>query len=91
MKYNIFSNKEKNNSILYIKYENGKLLELTRNYQHQIIKSNNYIFLFLNNELDKVFDINNKRFIVKKFEMQILYNDFKEYKRKQRKKALTLN
>lgn len=88
MNYKLYKVKENSNLIDYIIYENGKIIELTRNKQHKLIIDNNYIFLLFNYKLDKVFDINNKRFLTKQIEMKSLYNNYKDIKRKQKKKIL---
>lgn len=88
MKFNVYIENKDTNKIYYIKYENGKTIELTRNNQHKILNSNKHIFLLLENELDKVFDINNRRFISKKIDMQILYNNYNDFIRKITKKKI---
>lgn len=85
MYFNIYAKKEDNNIIQYIMYENGRTIELARNYQYKIFNNNKNIFFMIDENLIKVFDINNKRFITDKFNMQILYNNYKELKRKKKK------
>ena len=48
MNYKLYKVKENSNLIDYIIYENGKIIELTRNKQHKLIIDNNYIFLLFN-------------------------------------------
>lgn len=85
MKYNL---KFKNN-ICHIKYNNGKMIELSRDKNHYILRSDKYVFLLLNGCIDKVFDVDNKKFLTKSIDMRILYNNYKELKRKNQKKILT--
>lgn len=93
MKYRLIAKVLNNeNYIIYIIYDNGKMIELSRDEKYNIRIDNNYVFLLLDYKLDKVFDINNKRFITKSFEMNLLYNKFKnkliKEKRKNKKKIL---
>ena len=74
------------NNIYYIEYENGKCIELTRDNKHFVVKDNNYAFVLLDNDLDKVFDINNKRFITKSIDMKILYNNYKQAIKREKKR-----
>lgn len=92
MKWELCFTNETEKNICYIAYENGKKIEITRDNKHQIYCDNKYIFLTLNNEenIDKIFDINNKRFLTKKIEIIILYNNYKQ-KLKKRQKTLSLS
>lgn len=91
MKYRLDIKKENNNNIYFIEYENGKVIELSRDNQYKIVSDNNYIFFILNKNLDKVFDIKNKIFLSKKIDMQILYNNYKDQVRKENKKKILTN
>lgn len=84
MDYKLNTKRINQNTICSIIYENGKTIELTRNYCHRIIHFDKHIFLILNSnrKLDKVFDINNKRFLTKKIDMQLLYNKYIQQKQK---------
>lgn len=92
MKWELAFTTENEKSICYIIYENGKKIELTRGNSHQVYCDNKYVFLILNSDkeknIDKVFDINNKRFLTKKVEMIILYNNYKQDKKRQRRLLL---
>lgn len=93
MDYKIYIKNDGKNKIIYITYKNGKIIELTRNDCHRILNDDKHIFLILNGtldnqRLDKVFDINNRRFINKKIEMQILYNNYKDFLKKQSKRKI---
>ena len=85
MYFNIYTRKENNNIIQYIMYQNGKTIELARNYQYKMLNNNKHIFFMIDDNLIIVFDINNKRFITDKLIMQILYNNYKDLKRKKKK------
>lgn len=82
---------EKEKNICYIAYENGKKVELTRGNSHKVYCDNKYIFLILNSDkeknIDKVFDINNRKFLTKKVEMIILYNNYKQLKKRQKRRV----
>lgn len=82
MKFKTYLKEVNNNKVFYIEYENGKIIELSRNNEHIILNDNNYIFLIINGtkkhqKLHKVFDINNRSFLTKSIDMQILYNNYK--------------
>lgn len=83
---------ENGKSICYAIYESGKKIELTRGNSHEIYCDNNYVFLILNSDIekniDKVFDINNKRFLTKKVEMIVLYNNYKQKVKNKKRKLL---
>ena len=76
------------NNICFIKYPDGKMIELSRDKNHYITRSDKYVFILLNGCIDKVFDVNNKSFLTKSIEMQILYNNFKQYKKYNYKKKI---
>ena len=92
MKCELTFTNENGKSICYAVYKNGKKVELTRGNSHEIYCDNNYIFLILNTDseknIDKVFDINNKRFLTKKVEMIILYNNYKQKVKNAKRKLL---
>ena len=95
MKWELCFTNENGKSICYIIYENGKKIELARCNSHQIYCDNKYVFLILNSDvekkIDKVFDINNKRYLTKKVEMIILYNKYKQEVKKRQRKLLLEN
>ncbi len=92
MKCELTFTNENGKNICYVVYENGKKIELTRGNSHQIYCDNKYVFLVLNSDIekkiDKVFDIDNKRFLTKKVEMIILYNNYKQKVKNQKRKLL---
>lgn len=92
MKCELTFTNENGKSICYAVYESNKKIELTRGNSHQIYCDNQYVFLVLNSDIekkiDKVFDINNKRFLTKKVEMIILYNNYKQKVKNQKRKLL---
>lgn len=93
MDYRLIDIYEDNNKITYIVYDNGKPIELARNNKHKILNNRQHIFIIYNNELYKVFDVCNKRFITKAIDMKILYNKFRDDLKKanNKKKILTNN
>ena len=95
MKCELKFSSENEKSICYAVYEDGKKIELTRGNNHQVYCDNNYVFLILNSDdekkIDKVFDISNKRFLTKKVEMIILYNNYKREVKKRERKLLLDN
>ena len=78
MDHRLIDTYENNNKITYLIYDNGKPIELARNNKHKILNSREHIFIFYNNELYKVYDVFNKRFITKAIDMKIIYNKFCE-------------
>lgn len=98
MEYNIIGKLNDDNVIYYIVYSNGKIIELTRNNNHLIFNDEKYIFLVNRISkkmvLHKVFDVNNKRFLTKSLDMQILYNKYNAKSNKEKmiaKKKILIN
>ena len=92
MEYNLVDIVENKNKITYLVYDNGKTIEIARNNNHKILNNRQHIFIFYNNELFKVYDVYNKRFVNKAMDMKLIYNKFcEDRKREYYKKKILKN